>query len=144
MRVTGTPLSRAEIAVHFPVPFCDQSKWQQHAVLPWDTWPAASLIFSTKYSPLSSLNFSISAVISIKKESRSPLFHSVITYNGRSEHFIGKLLHLRHSFLHGSFQEHPSSNDMLPLWAKQPRWTSFYSPLSIPACLHIRYHYAPS
>ena len=35
MRVTGMPLSRAEMAVHFPVPFC----------------PAESRIFSTKGFP---------------------------------------------------------------------------------------------
>lgn len=60
MSVTGTPYSRAEMAVHFPVPFC----------------PALSLIFGRRYLPSLSLNLRILAVISIRKESNSVLFHS--------------------------------------------------------------------
>ena len=52
------------MAVHFPVPF----------------WPAASRILVTRGSPSSSLYFRMLAVISIRKESNSPLFQS------RSEH----------------------------------------------------------
>ena len=46
------------MAVHFPVPF----------------WPAASRILVTRGSPSSSLYFRMLAVISIRKESNSPLF----------------------------------------------------------------------
>lgn len=60
MRVTGTPYSRAEMAVHFPVPFC----------------PALSLIFGSRCSPSVSWNLRILAVISIRNESSSVLFHS--------------------------------------------------------------------
>lgn len=67
MRVTGTPYSRAEIAVHFPVPFC----------------PALSLIFGRRYLPSLSLNLRILAVISIRKESSSVLFHSSNTWKRR-------------------------------------------------------------
>ncbi len=57
--VTGVPYSKAEIAVHFPVPFC----------------PALSLILGSRWVPSSSLNFRILAVISMRKESSSVLFH---------------------------------------------------------------------
>ena len=60
IKVTGIPSDNADIAVHLPVPFC----------------PAASLIFSTRGSPLSSLNCNMAAVISIKYESNSVLFQS--------------------------------------------------------------------
>ena len=61
MRVTGMPCSSASMPVHLPVPF----------------WPAVSRIFSTSGVPSASLNLRISAVISIKYESSSVLFHSV-------------------------------------------------------------------
>lgn len=64
MRVTGTPYSRAEMAVHFPVPFC----------------PALSLIFGSRYLPSVSWNLRILAVISIRNESSSVLFHSSNAY----------------------------------------------------------------
>lgn len=67
MSVTGTPYSRAEMAVHFPVPFC----------------PALSLIFGRRYLPSPSLNLRILAVISIRKESSSVLFHSSNTWKRR-------------------------------------------------------------
>lgn len=60
MRVTGTPYSRAEMAVHFPVPFC----------------PALSLIFGSRCLPSLSWNLRMLAVISIRNESSSVLFHS--------------------------------------------------------------------
>ena len=60
MRVTGTPYSRAEMAVHFPVPFC----------------PALSRIFGSRCLPSASWNLRILAVISIRNESSSVLFHS--------------------------------------------------------------------
>lgn len=60
MRVTGTPYSRAEMAVHFPVPFC----------------PALSRIFGNRCLPSASWNLRILAVISIRNESSSVLFHS--------------------------------------------------------------------
>ena len=66
IRVTGIPLSSAEMAVHFPVPFC----------------PAESLIFSTNGCWSVSLKAMILAVISMRKESSSPLFHSVKTWRG--------------------------------------------------------------
>lgn len=47
MSVKGIPLSRAEIAVHFPVPFC----------------PAASLIFSTRGVPSVSYKHSLSLML---------------------------------------------------------------------------------
>eukprot|EP00121_Abeoforma_whisleri_P004023 Awhi_evm2s3631 len=60
-RVNGIPKSKALMAVHFPVPFC----------------PALSIIFSTKGVPSVSLKAKISVEISIRKESNSPLFHSL-------------------------------------------------------------------
>jgi len=63
IKVTGIPRSRALMAVHFPVPFC----------------PAESRIFSRRGVPSSSLKYIISRVISIKKESKTPLFHFVKT-----------------------------------------------------------------
>lgn len=51
------------MAVHLPVPF----------------WPAASLIFGKRNSPLGSLYARMSAVISIRKESSSVLFHFLKT-----------------------------------------------------------------
>jgi len=63
IRVTGMPRSRALTAVHLPVPF----------------WPALSRIFSTRAVPSSSLKYMMSRVISIRKESRTPLFHLVKT-----------------------------------------------------------------
>lgn len=60
MRVTGTPYSRAEMAVHLPVPF----------------WPALSLIFGSRCLPSLSRNLRMLAVISMRKESSSVLFHS--------------------------------------------------------------------
>lgn len=59
IRVTGMPRSRAFTAVHLPVPF----------------WPALSRIFSTRGVPSSSLKYMMSLVISIRKESKTPLFH---------------------------------------------------------------------
>lgn len=59
MSVTGTPYSKAEIAVHFPVPFC----------------PALSLILGSRWVPSESLYFRMFAVISIRNESSSVLFH---------------------------------------------------------------------
>lgn len=59
IRVTGIPLSRASMAVHLPVPF----------------WPALSRIFRTMGTPSVSLNLRMSRVISMRKESRTPLFH---------------------------------------------------------------------
>ena len=50
------------------------------------TWPAESLIFSTSGVPSESLKARMSFVISTKKESNSPLFHSSNTFtrqNGR-------------------------------------------------------------
>ena len=52
------PASRAAIAVHLPVPF----------------WPALSRILVRSGSPSSSLNLRMLAVISMRKESRTPLF----------------------------------------------------------------------
>lgn len=72
MSVTGTPYSRAEMAVHFPVPFC----------------PALSLIFGRRYLPSLSLNLRILAVISIRKESNSVLFHSWNTWKRRKSIYI--------------------------------------------------------
>ena len=64
MPVTGTPRSRAVCTVQAPVPF----------------WAARSRITSTKGLPVSaSVWASTSAVISIRKDSRSPLFHSAKT-----------------------------------------------------------------
>lgn len=60
IRVTGVPYSSAEIAVHFPVPFC----------------PALSRILGSKCVPSESLYFKMLAVISIRKESSSVLFQS--------------------------------------------------------------------
>lgn len=59
MSVTGTPYSKAEIAVHLPVPFC----------------PALSLILGSRGVPSESLYFRMFAVISIRNESSSVLFH---------------------------------------------------------------------
>ena len=58
----GTPMSSAFLAVHLPVPF----------------WPAVSRIESISHLRLlaGSLCFRMSAVISMRKESRSPWFHS--------------------------------------------------------------------
>lgn len=56
--MTGVPYSRAEIAVHFPVPFC----------------PALSRILGSKCVPSESLYLRMLAVISIRKESNSVLF----------------------------------------------------------------------
>ena len=58
----GTPMSSAFLAVHLPVPF----------------WPAVSRIESMSHLRLfaGSRCFSMSAVISMRKESRSPWFHS--------------------------------------------------------------------
>lgn len=64
MRVTGMPYSSAETAVHFPVPFC----------------PALSRIFGNSSLPSVSRNLRILAVISIRKESSSVLFHSSNAY----------------------------------------------------------------
>lgn len=58
------PYSRAEMAVHFPVPFC----------------PALSLIFGSRCVPSLSWNLRILAVISIRNESSSVLFHSSNAY----------------------------------------------------------------
>lgn len=58
IKVTGVPYSRAEIAVHFPVPFC----------------PALSRILGSKCVPSVSLYLRMLAVISIRKESNSVLF----------------------------------------------------------------------
>lgn len=60
IRVTGVPYSRAEMAVHFPVPF----------------WPALSRIFGSRCVLSVSLNLRMFAVISIRKESNSVLFQS--------------------------------------------------------------------
>ena len=67
IRVIGIPMSSAEMAIHFPVPFC----------------PAKSLIFSTNGCWSVSLKAMILAVISMRKESSSPLFHSVKTWRER-------------------------------------------------------------
>ena len=58
IRVTGVPYSRAEMAVHFPVPFC----------------PALSRILGSRGVPSVSLYLRMLAVISIRKESSSVLF----------------------------------------------------------------------
>ena len=64
MPVTGTPRSSADFTVQRPVPFCS----------------ASSSMTSTSGLPvLASTWPSTSAVISIRKESRSPLFHSAKT-----------------------------------------------------------------
>ena len=63
MRVTGMPRSSALMAVHLPVPF----------------WPAESRIFSTRALPSSSLKHITSRVISMRNESRTPLFHLAMT-----------------------------------------------------------------
>lgn len=59
IKVTGVPYSRAEMAVHFPVPFC----------------PALSRILGSRCVPSESLYLKMFAVISIRKESNSVLFH---------------------------------------------------------------------
>ena len=64
MPVTGTPRSSADLTVQRPVPFCS----------------ASSRMTSTSGLPvLASVCLSTSAVISTRKLSRSPLFHSVNT-----------------------------------------------------------------
>ncbi len=64
MPVTGTPRSSADLTVQRPVPFCS----------------ASSTITSTSGLPvLASIWRSTSAVISTRKLSRSPVFHSVNT-----------------------------------------------------------------
>ena len=57
--VTGILYSRAEMAIHLPVPLR----------------PAESQIFSRRRLPSSSLNFRIAMEILIRKDSSSPLFH---------------------------------------------------------------------
>ena len=64
MRVTGMPYSKAEMAVHFPVPFC----------------PALSLILGSRGVPSLSWNLRILAVISMRNESSSVLFQSSNAY----------------------------------------------------------------
>lgn len=58
IKVTGVPYSRAEMAVHFPVPFC----------------PALSRILGSRCVPSESRYLRMLAVISIRKESSSVLF----------------------------------------------------------------------
>lgn len=58
IKVTGVPYSKAEMAVHFPVPFC----------------PALSRILGSRCVPSESLYLKMLAVISIRKESNSVLF----------------------------------------------------------------------
>lgn len=58
IRVTGVPYSKAEMAVHFPVPFC----------------PALSRILGSRCVPSLSLYLRMLAVISMRKESSSVLF----------------------------------------------------------------------
>lgn len=60
IRVTGVPYSSAEMAVHFPVPFC----------------PALSRILGSRWVPSASLYLKMLAVISMRKESSSVLFQS--------------------------------------------------------------------
>lgn len=60
IKVTGVPYSRAEIAVHFPVPFC----------------PALSRILGSRCEPSESLYLRMLAVISMRNESSSVLFQS--------------------------------------------------------------------
>jgi hypothetical protein len=62
--VTGVPYSSAEMAVHFPVPFC----------------PALSLIWGSRWVPVGSRNLRMLAVISMRKESSSVLFHLLNSY----------------------------------------------------------------
>ena len=69
MRVTGMPRSSALVAVHLPVPFCD----------------AASRILVTRGTPSSSLYLRMVVVISIRNESRTPLFQVSKTAGGRGE-----------------------------------------------------------
>lgn len=61
IKVTGVPYSSAEIAVHFPVPFC----------------PALSRILGNRCVPSASRYLRMLAVISIRNESNSVLFHSL-------------------------------------------------------------------
>lgn len=60
IKVTGVPYSRAEMAVHFPVPFC----------------PALSRILGSRCKPSESLYLRMLAVISMRNESSSVLFQS--------------------------------------------------------------------
>lgn len=63
------PYSSAEMAVHLPVPFC----------------PALSRILGNSSLPSASRNLRILAVISIRNESSSVLFHSSNAYTHRGE-----------------------------------------------------------
>jgi hypothetical protein len=77
IKVTGCPRSRALIAVHFPVPYCQRFPFRKER---GETFcPAESMILVTRGTPSSSLNLRISVVISIKNESNTPLFQRANT-----------------------------------------------------------------